>query len=207
MSRILSILIALLVILGIYLMVSHAKDSYKILPIDEHEGAIKLEADPNSHYELWREFSPQSGDFKVLFPGVPQNATDKITDSKTKEVNKYDMYVAAKDNGTAFMISVVTFPREVSPSAEESTLTDIINEMIARNKNNNLKMMKPSTFHNHTSMDFAIENGEATIAGKVFMHNKTMYIISMIAKTTSFNQKDLDFFINSFSFENEQKSS
>ena len=78
--------------------------------------------------------------------------------------------------------------------------------MIARNKENKVNHMDKSTFKGTPALDFSLSNGPMLIEGKVFAHNKIMYILSMINSQENFNKQELDFFINSFDFIDKQKS-
>src|SRR5690348_17259473 len=112
MSRTLSILILVIALLGAFLLFRNVPDSNKegksaseFPNLSKDKSRAVLD---DSHYENWKEFTSQTGNFKVLLPILPQHATDKILDPQTKETRKYDMYVAANDAGTVFMISAIT---------------------------------------------------------------------------------------------------
>jgi len=149
-------------------------------------------------FQNWREFSSQAGHFKVMLPRVPQHVTDKITDPKTKEPRKYDTFVAGDENGPAYMISAITNTKGDNEEASEDTLKQIVNEMLARNKDNKLNKMELNRFREFKALDFSMTNGEIIIAGKVFSHGDTVYVLSMINKSKAYNPQELDFFINSF---------
>jgi hypothetical protein len=151
-----------------------------------------------THYETWREFTSPVGDFKVLVPNLPQHATDKIIDPQTKEPRKFDMYVSAKEDGTIFMISAISFPTAADERTNERLLTSVINDMLARNVDNKLKMMQAGKFRHFQTMDFAIENNDVILGGKAFVHDKTLYVLSVVSKQGTLNSKDFDFFVNSF---------
>lgn len=214
MSRTLSILIAAIVLLGAFLFFRNMSNSHKtdiVVPTNQHlsEGANdpSLGMKQISHYENWKEFTSQTGNFKVLFPILPQHATDKILDPKTREPRKYDMYVAANEAGTVFMISAITFPNGIDEKDEEDLLSGVVNDMLARNKDNQLKMMQKGNFRSFRSTDFSIENGDITLGGKAFIKGNTLYVLSVIAKHGSFDGRDFDFFVNSFDLINEQNYS
>lgn len=214
MSRTLSILIAAIVLLGAFLFIRNMMDSHKTTVVDPTTQQMSDEpADPSleikqiSHYENWKEFTPPNGNFKVLFPILPQHAADKILDPRTREPRKYDMYVAANAPGTVFMISAITFPNGIDERDQEDILSGIVNEMLARNTDNKLKMMEKGNFRNFRSTDFSIENGDITLGGKAFIKDNTLYVLSVIAKRGSFDVRDFDFFVNSFDLVNDQNHS
>lgn len=204
MSRTISLLILLMVIVAAFLMLRNTKDSYKLLPDLNDKEAEVLAGDSTSEkgFENWHEFASPKGDFKVLLPVLPQHATDKITDPKTKEQRKYDMFVSAKDDGTVFMISMITFPAKIEPVNVESTLTSVVNDMLARNKENKLKMMQGGKFRDNDALDFSIENTDVSVTGKAFIKHDILYILSELTKDGKFNQTEFDFFVNSFDVSN-----
>lgn len=42
----------------------------------------------------WVEYIPPSKKFNAKFPSSPQNATDRSTDVRTKELKQYEMYIS-----------------------------------------------------------------------------------------------------------------
>lgn len=194
MTRTLSILLALLVLIGSFLVIRYAKDSYKILPINEKNPLIGGQG----NFQDWREFSSPSGSFKILLPSIPQHVTDKITDPVTKEPRKFDMFAVADDNGTAYMVNAITFPEKIDEKDAEDVLRNVVNDMLKRNKENKLKMADMGKFRDFRSLDFVFENNEITVAGKAFLHDKTLYVLSMVDRTNAFKNAEFDFFVNSF---------
>lgn len=197
MSRMLTILIAILVLLGSFLVIRYAKDSYKTLPLDE-----KKSLNPPPNFQEWKEFNQTDGTFVAMFPVLPQHVTDKIPDPITNEPRKYDMYAAVSDQGTGFIISTITFPEKVKENIE-SILRSSVNDMLTRNKENKLKMTKLGKFFGSDSLDFSLENNEITVAGKVILKDNMLYVLSMADKTDEFNLEKLNFFINSFHIRDE----
>lgn len=193
MSKMLTILIAILVLVSSFLVIRYAKDSYKLLPFDE-----KNPLKQTSNFQDWKEFNHTDGRFNALFPVLPQHVTDKIEDPLTKEPRKYDMYAAADEHGTGFIISTITFPDKVDESNSDAILRSAVNDVLSRNKENKLKMTKAGKFLNSSSLDFALENKEVTVAGKAILHGNILYVLSMADKTSDFNVDELNFFVNSF---------
>lgn len=193
MSRTLTILIAILVLIGSFLMIRYAKDSYKILPFDE-----KNPLNSPNNFQDWKEFSESDGKFQALFPVLPQHAADKIADPITKEPRMYDMYASASDSGAGFIISAITFPEKIDQKDVNDVLRSAVNDVLARNKENTLNMGKVEKFNDLDSLDFTIENKEVKVAGKVILHDNMLYILSMADKASDFDHNKLKFFINSF---------
>ena len=194
MSKISAILVTLAIIFICILGFRMMKDSYKILPINEKQPTNLTAFD----FQNWHEFSAPSGTFKVLLPSLPQRATENVDDPKTQEKRKYDMYVAEQDNGTIFMISLISFPDLVSREEEYEILKQIMNDMIASNQSNKLNTMEEGEYKGHPSIDFSIENGELTIDAKSFIVNEILYVLTRIVKSKNYTRDEFLFFINSF---------
>lgn len=208
MSKTLSILIAIVVVTVSILLMYNLKNSYKLLPINDSQTEAETPlVDDTTKLRNWREFSSSTGHFKVLFPTIPQHATDVISDPKTKEPRKYDTFVAAENGGPAYMVSAITFPRNLEDDMLEETLHSVVEDMLARNKANKLNSKDFGKIGKYKALDFVITNGEMSIAGKVFAEGDTLYILSLVTKSENFNKKDLDFFVNSFTMQDAPKQS
>lgn len=194
MSKSFLIVLALIVLIGSYLVTRNAKESYKVLPIDEQN---PLQTG-GSDLQKWREFTNAEGKFKVLLPILPQHVTDKINDPVTQEPRKFDMFAAADENGTAYVVSMITLPNKIDSKDIEKALRNVVNDMLARNKSNKLKVAKLGVFQGANALDFAFENGDVTVVGKAILRGTTIYILSMVGKTEAYSGKEFDFFVNSF---------
>lgn len=202
MSRTLTLLATVLALLAAYLLFHHYSNDSTLIPSPTVTTTAKAlpttQEDPNFHD--WREFSFKSERFKVLLPSLPQHVSDTVIDPKTLEPRKFETFATVGDNGAAFMINAITFSKQKEEEASEESLKTVVNDMMDRNKENQLNEMRMSTFHGSPALDFSLSNGERLIQGKVIAHKKTMYILSMINKKETFNKQELEFFINSFEF-------
>lgn len=148
--------------------------------------------------ENWHEFSPATGDFQVLLPILPQHVTKTFTNPSTKDVRKYDMFVSERDNGTIFMISQITFLEVNDAKLDETMLHSVVDDMLSSNKNNKLKSLKNTQFAQQPALEFTIENDQAVIDGKTFIIDKTLYLLTLVAKQGLYKPKESAIFINSF---------
>lgn len=187
------LVIVILALLG-YLAVNSLKSSYKILPI---QAAKKVDQVPFSD---WHKFESKEDKFIVKLPVVPQHATQTIVDPKTKQSRVYDMYVAQKEDGTIFMVSLIKFPNALG-EMDESLQKTIINDMVASNPQNQLKNMQVNTFLNHQALDFSIENDALTIFGKTFINNNVLYLLTTIFNNDTLDARDFEYFVNSFTLD------
>ena len=152
----------------------------------------------NKDFSQWREFVSASGHFKVKLPILPQHISDKVTDSVTGEIRNYETFIAVSDTGEAFMISVITFPRDVEKEIDKESLKAVVTEMLERNKENKLNIMTDNLSHPSKALDFSITSGELLIKGMIFAKANTVYLLSMIDNNDLFNNKDLEYFFKSF---------
>lgn len=184
-------LIALLtavVVLG-FLGIMFLKDSYKLLPIQSTQTTAKP-------FEGWHDFQSPSGKFRVMFPALPQHATQTMKDPKTKVPRYYDMYVAEKNNGSTFVVSTIRFPdNKESPDMIQKT---VLNDLMAANPTNQLKDMKAGVYRQYNTLDFTIVNNDMTIQGMTFMDGDTLYLLSVLARNASFDPSEVVYFIKSF---------
>lgn len=202
MSKTLSILIGIVVIIVACLLMYNLKNSYKVLPFNESGPEAPL-ANNAAKIRDWREFYSSTGHFKVLLPTIPQHAGDIIADPKTKEPRKYDTFVAADNGGPAYMISAITFPRDLDDDMLEATLQSVVDDMLARNKANQLKSKQFGKMGKYKALDFTLTHEDMFVAGKVFAEGDTLYVLSLLTKADNYKKEDLDFFINSFSIQND----
>lgn len=195
MTRYLTIFVIIALGLMGYLTYQFSKEAYRILPIEEEEPAVSFEV---YNFQNWHEFSSPNGEFKVLLPTLPQRAVENINDPESNEMRKYDMYVAEKNDGTIFMISLITFPNDRTNNDTEMIMQKMMNDMIAGNPTNELRSVKAGQYKTYDSMDFAYGNEELSVDAKTFMAGNTLYVLSRIVRTQNFNTNEFNFFINSF---------
>lgn len=207
MSRTIPLIGIVIVILVGFLVFHYAKETNQNSSLNTKEPLVSSSVSSEIDLHKWRQFSPSSGKFKVMLPGIPQHVTEMIKDSKSLESRKYDTYATGEENGPMFMLSTIVLKEPINLPETEEVLKKMLQEILARNENNNLKTMKFSNFHNLRALDFSMANGELLIAGKIFAHNNTIYILSMVNKSDIFNPRELSFFIDSFEFLDDTHSS
>lgn len=159
---------------------------------------IVAQKQPEPEFQNWHEFTPPNGKFKVLLPTLPQHANEKLEDPKTKEPRQYEMYVSEKDNGTIFMISMITMLDNKNAQINEDILKKVINDLLATNPDSKVKKMDMGSYREHPAMDFSIENGPVNIDGKAFIMGNTLFLLTSAAKHENYQHQEFDFFINSF---------
>lgn len=173
-----------------FLGLGSIKESYKLLPISaSKEGS-------GTQFSSWKDFKAPDQKFSVMLPAYPQNAKQTMKDAKTKEVRKYDMYVAEKEDGSLFMISLIKFPD--SKETPEYIQKSVVNDLLAANPQNQLKSMKIGDYKGKKTLDFSIINNEMTVDGMAFSDGDTLYLLSGIFKNNVYHPEEYKYFINSF---------
>lgn len=184
MSRIAWLLILVACIIAIYFGVTQYQKSYEVLP-------AKLPAKPHAPmFGGWQEFTTKK--FSVLLPTLPQNAKEKVQN------RLYDMYVAEKEDGTIFMISLIDFNQVINPEKTKAILNAIMEDLLSSNPENELKSSNMDTFENVTSLNFTIQNKQIIMKGRAFLEGQTLYVLTYISKLTNKSEDEYKFFINSF---------
>lgn len=182
----------IVIFLGIIALASGIKNSFKILPIKTSQ---TLEASP---YALWKEFTAQTGRFKVLLPMPPQYAKDAVLIPETDKYRSYEMYISEKLDGPIFMVSLITYPGDTYTKNTEVILRDVIDELNRSKTTNRLKDLKNSKFQQYDALDFKMDNDKYNIIGKAFVIGRTVYLLAYIAQPSLFTIADYDYFIDSF---------
>lgn len=185
MGRIAAIIALIAILLGLLFMFNKPSGT---------QTAVAKAAPAN--FEDWHLYTSPSESFKVFFPSLPQNASSTLTDKVTQQPRTYNTYVSQKPDGTAFIINVITIPED--KGADEKLLSDLVNELVRANKDNQLKDMKNGEFRKFKSVDFSINNNDVTINGKAIKKGRHIYLISMMKKGDQPDPNEYLFFINSF---------
>lgn len=196
MSKVTAIIIALLIVMASIVGFKMMKDSERNLLANKKQPTDLTSFD----FQNWHEFAEPNGKFKVLVPALPQHATENINDSKTQEKKRYDTFISTKDDGTIFMISMITFDSTDIGSQAEGTqiLKEIMNDMVASSPNNKLISSQTEDYKGHPSLNFTLENGDMQIDAKTFVFADTLYVLTRIEKPKSESRDEFLFFINSF---------
>ncbi len=192
MTRALVVILFVMLAVAGYLIVTNYEHSYKMLPGDLANNPL-----PTDTYGEWRRFAAEDGSFSVNLPVLPQRAENHRKDETTGEERKYDMYAAEKNDGTVFIISMITSDQD-STQPTASLLENVKDEMVAAHPDNKLVASKNGTFLGHDDMDVTIENPKALIKGKAFAVGPTLYLLMYVANKDHYDQSEYDHFISSF---------
>jgi hypothetical protein len=204
MAKYLTVFVIIALVVLTFLTISSSKDHYKILPIGETDpGSIDLD---QYDFHEWHEFEPPSKSFKVMFPTLPQHASEKIKDPKTDELRVYNMYVSEKIDGTVFMISLIAFANSYDRIQAETLLREMMDDMVASNEQNTLQDFKSGEYLHHPSLEYLMHSDKLAINVMSFMVENVMYVLTRVTTIENFNLDEFNFFINSFELAPNQES-
>ena len=126
----------------------------------------------------------------MLLPNLPHDASENYNEPKTNETRKYDLFVSSKPDGTLFTVYLITFPETKNAKPGTDYLQNFIQEMLSSNPNNKIKTLKSVSYKKGSAVDFTVENQDATIEGKAFMKDSTVYVLSMTSKNEKHIKKN-----------------
>ncbi len=195
MSKIVLGIVAVFILLigGVYFLANKVKDNYKIPNVSESS----IQSSPNT-FEDWREFTPPSGRFEVQIPATPQYAKDAVAIPNTNTKRRYEMFASEKIDGTLFMISMITYPKEVDTSNTQEMLRGIVDELMHSNPLNRLINLENSSYQTHPAIDFDMISPQFKVQGKALIDDKTIYVLSYAARKDDFDTSEYQHFIDSF---------
>lgn len=204
MTKYLTIFVIIALFLTGILTYQLSKDPSRLVPIQDEESTVSSGV---NEFQYWYEFSAPNGKFKVQLPILPQQATENISDKNTGETRKYDMYVAEKQDGTIFMISLITFQNLTDNFDKDKLMRTMMNDMLESNPNNELHSVEMGKYKGLDSLDFSFGNAEMTIDAKTFIVDDTLYVLTRILKSQDHDPNEFNFFINSFDLSSETQTS
>lgn len=193
MSRLIILFIALILLFGSYLFFWTG---------DREEEVVKMTPTPD--YENWHLYHDKEGRFSALFPTLPIHAAENYKDPKTEELRTYEMFVSERDDGSVFMVNLITFPEGADLDAEQ-LYSRFINDMLTANPKNELENSTATTFHDSKSYDFSLRNDEMRIQSKIFLNDRSLYLFSRVVPIGSVKDEQFTFFVNSFTFATPKK--
>jgi hypothetical protein len=151
--------------------------------------------------EQWHHFFSPKGDFHVMLPTLPHQATEMKEDKEEKEKKEYTLFVSSKKDGTLFSIYLISFP-EKKIENKKDFLMGFIKEMLSSNPKNAIKDLKAAPYRGLDTVDFNVQNEDTMTDGKAFIKNNTVYVLSTTANNKNRHQDEVDYFINSFNLSN-----
>lgn len=194
MTRVLSTLIILALILGGFLLF-----------YPRNQPTVTTNNIAVNDKDSWHEFTAPQGKFIIKFPTLPHHAVENVEDPATHEKRLYDFFLSSKNDGTIYAVNTITFPPKNPSPYNEAFLRDFIQQMLAGNPLNKIKSLEMKPFRKGQALDFKVENAEVTIDGKAFFDDNTLYILSTTARNDHHDGQEYELFLDSFQLPSKAK--
>lgn len=159
------------------------------------ESAIMHSGEP-SDTANWKTFHPQNGRFEILFPSMPQHVAENHP--MGVDYTKYDVYLAQERDGSVFLVSMTQYPRSYDTGNGDELLEGVMKGAVNANVKNKLLHSEKSTFYNLPALEFMIQNGDFSTKGKAILAEKTLFVLTVMARDPSRLTRDFSTFVNSF---------
>lgn len=156
-------------------------------------------------HDTWIQYTPLSKKFDSKFPATPQHATDRLIDEKTKELKQYEMFIS-ESNGKVFMISVISFLNDDKVKDEETTLKNIIDDMVAAKSGNKLEKIQYGMYEGHKDAEFLITNNAYALTGIAFIDKNQLYVLTSLSSSPKESKNEFDYFVKSFKLNSNEPS-
>jgi len=199
MKKFFIILIFFAVVLLLFMLFRQSQDSYKLLP-----GADEEQVMPPA-YASWTKFSSPSDLFTADFPTTPQYTTD-VTRNEVGVIERTnELYVSEQEDGTVFLVSVVRYHShgDSLPLSPEQMMSNVMYEMTDQKEGSELVGFKKNQVLGHKGLQFTIVNKAIQMEVQTFTRKNDLYIMTYIASLEVYNDRDFDYFLNSFKLTSE----
>lgn len=153
-------------------------------------------AGETSDTSSWKTFHPQNGRFEILFPSLPQHVAENHP--MGVDYTKYDVYLAQERDGTVFLVSMTQYPPSYDTGNGEELLDGVMKGALNANVKNKLLHSEKSTFYNLPALEFVIQNGDFSTKGKAILSEKTLFVLTVMARDSTRLTHDFSTFANSF---------
>lgn len=170
---------------------------------DKYQKKIVMEKGSEDDFATWIEFVPASGLFKVKLPMKPQYGKDSVPIPHTNLTRRYDIYASEKVDGTLFLISVITYPKEADISSVDEIFKQNLDALLISRHDNKLHSIASNAFHTYKSIDFQFGNKDFDILGKEIQSGHIMYMLTYITRKDELDHQEFKRFIDSFEILNQ----
>lgn len=175
-----------------------------ILAYDQTRGRTKKDAlfnssgvkvDEATSHE-WKLFHPQNEKFQVLLPALPQYISEVHTNANLKV--KYEVYAVQQQNGTSYIITMMTYPQNYDTSKPDELLEGVMRDMVGAKSQNELLNSDKNLVANSPALDFKVKNNDFTMKSRAVLAGKTIYVLTAMEKQPATLDADFSKFADSF---------
>jgi len=152
-------------------------------------------------FSHWKVLDDQTLEYSAQFPAEIKSISKSTPDPKTKINRNYKFFASEALDATAYLITEIQFPKDYNPSSDPTLLETIVNELVANGPTNTLKESENVQFRGDEALKFKIENDQKQVVmGLAFIHGQSVFILQRVSKEDKINQKEFDYFADSFKF-------
>jgi len=140
---------------------------------------------------VWKRFRYDADKFSVEFPAEPQ--------AKPNDGNTGTRYFTSLENDSfAYFVEKAELPPDLKKTADE-IFEGYVNGA-AVGTNSKIKSQKPISLGSHPGREFVLESDTLVMQFRLYLLNKTLYQVLVVASKSMASRAEADRFLNSFEF-------
>jgi hypothetical protein len=168
---------------------------YSAAPISSPHEPIAIKPPPSSE---WEELNSPIGFFKIMMPSHPKTESiDNKLPNSSKTFKSYS-YTSELKNGTAFMVEVAIYPKEVNISKPANNFKNALDGIVGSVDGNRLISSSSADYAGNKAMDFMIQNKDFLMKGRLVLADRTLYQLTMVYDEKNYIDANYNKFIDSF---------
>jgi hypothetical protein len=183
--------IVLVAILIVVLIVAYDISTNKTARAPSQEFAIKKDQG------TWITYRSPNGLFEVSLPAPPQHVSEAgLLAGAAKDV-KYDVFLSQGKDGTAFMISTITYPTPFAEDQKQAVLDNVVKEVLSANPQNKLLSQEPRTLQAFPALEFTVNSKDYMSRSIAILAQEVLFVLTVMEKNPHHLDEDFQVFVNS----------
>lgn len=156
---------------------------------------------------IWKQFSSQEGDFKVLMPGTPTEENKNVnTSAGAITVNQFSVL---REDEALYVVAYSDLPEKFSLNS--STTNQLLTQVaagFAEGTNGRLISQKNISFGKFIGREVRLQlEGGVIATGRIYLANKRIYQVAVVTSKEKYLTKSIEGFFKSFQILNDGTSS
>jgi hypothetical protein len=148
----------------------------------------------------WQSFEMTEGQCKILFPSPPNHWQHHLKVQGIENSLQYDLYVAANDDSSLYMMLIADFPRYLNPHEEFASLEGFMRGILKSEMDSQLLFIDKRQVQGHEALDFVIKSQNRYFKGRVIATRKKLYLLAVECQKANYSEEFYERFIESFMF-------
>ncbi len=145
--------------------------------------------------------------FRAYFPNPPEYDSKKVKISNKKDIDgALDVFISRLPDETLLMVRVLRYPKGYRVPDIQKALKSTMADLLNANNQNILRDISESSFQNHPTIDFSIQNPNVRIDGTSFFANNSVYSLIYASSPSTFERSVFEHFISEFVLTTDFKS-